>query len=90
MPRNKLLPHDDPHRCTGRTTALALRALATAISNQGHPVVAVDHYPGPPRSAAEVMYQALRRCEKQLELKHIEVRIDTARGCCVVTSNIWE
>jgi hypothetical protein len=88
--RNRLLPLNDALRCTGRTTGIALEALSKAILAQGVPITVRDHYPGPPRNAAEVMYGALRRCEKALELKHIEVTINTRDGTCTVTSHIWE
>lgn len=87
--RNRLLPPTDLKRCTGRTTAIALKALATAIENQGRQVIARDHYEGPANAAAEVMYHALRQAEKRLELKHIEVTINTRDGTCTVTSRIW-
>ena len=56
-------------RCTGRTTAQALEALAWAIEHPGQFLRVVDHH-GTPNASRELHYMAYEMSRK-LGLKHL-------------------
>lgn len=73
--RNRLLdgtPYEhERYRRTGRTTAHALRCLATAISNPGVELVFHDHYGT--RNASLHMASVMRDIADKLELMYITI-----------------
>lgn len=73
--RNRLLdgtPYEgEPHRRTGRTTAHALRCLATAISNPGVELVFHDHH-GTEKATWHMAYM-MRAMADRLELLYITI-----------------
>lgn len=88
---NKLIPQRcreaspilDESRCSGRTTAIALRALAHAVSNPGTAISIRDHYPTSraDRYAAERVLGIANR----LGLRYIKVDMNRL----TVTSDIY-
>ncbi len=94
--RNKLLPPPPPAarnpRCTGRTTAIALQAIAAAIASQGDKFYAVDHHAQGDKQRAEELLRRIHSLILRLELQHMRVEVQTfnAYSKVVVWSNIWE
>lgn len=81
--KNKLHP-GDPSRVMGRTTAIALRALADAIQNAGVAVRLIDHAEG---SAAKWdLANTVKDLADRMELKFISVR-GNGKGDFIVVSN---
>lgn len=93
MKINRLLPPSDPHRCTGRTTAIALQLLSTALRNQGGTARASDHHAPGTRSSAEELATTTRVLVGLLDLQHIEVKVAPTNTCgeyeVHVKSHIW-
>jgi len=94
MARNKLLAESDPFRCTGRTTATALSALARAIATQGKTIYALDHHAPNSYSSAMHLKSVIDSCINALNLKHITVSVVISGGIynnhVRIISNIWE
>ena len=57
----------DRNRCTGRTTAIALKTIAEAIRRYGHEIPVIDHIDKP--RCHEYLFNTIRSLISQLNLK---------------------
>ena len=83
---NQLLntPHVDQKRCSGRTTAMALKFISQAIQNPNTPVKISDHYAT--IDMANYMLSTIMYLVSKLELKHFKYN----KKDLTITCNIFK